>query len=115
MAREGDYWTLWSWKTGHTSFIEVRCYLQTKQKLFIIYYKRIIIYIFFCNSFPKTTYLDSEDLKKYNFPTLIDMNGFNDSSDDLVEELLRIVFFGRLSKEEKLVDAVNIYRYWVLS
>ena len=67
------------------------------------------------NSFPKTKYLDSEDLMEYNYPTLIDMNGFNDSSDDLVEELLRIVFFGRLSKEEKLVDAVNIYRYWVLS
>nr|XP_022292955.1 uncharacterized protein LOC111103782 isoform X2 [Crassostrea virginica] len=61
-------------------------------------------------SFPKTKYLDSEDLMEYNYPTLIDMNGFNDSSDDLVEELLRIVFFGRLSKEEKLVDAVNIYR-----
>nr|XP_022292956.1 uncharacterized protein LOC111103783 [Crassostrea virginica]XP_022292957.1 uncharacterized protein LOC111103783 [Crassostrea virginica]XP_022292958.1 uncharacterized protein LOC111103783 [Crassostrea virginica]XP_022292959.1 uncharacterized protein LOC111103783 [Crassostrea virginica]XP_022292960.1 uncharacterized protein LOC111103783 [Crassostrea virginica] len=61
-------------------------------------------------SFPKTKYLDSEDLKKYNYPTLVDMNGFNDSSDDLVEELLRIVFFGRLPREEKLVDAANIYK-----
>ena len=47
---------------------------------------------------------------EYNYPTLVDMNGFNDSSDDLVEELLRIVFFGRLPREEKLVAAANIYR-----
>nr|XP_022293432.1 uncharacterized protein LOC111104025 [Crassostrea virginica] len=61
-------------------------------------------------SFPKTKYLDSEDLMEYNYPTLVDMNGFNDSSDDLVEELLRIVFFGRLPQEEKLTDAANIYK-----
>ena len=67
------------------------------------------------NSFPKTKYLDSEDLIEYNYPTLVDMNGFNDSSDDLVEELLRIVFFGRLPQEEKLTDAANVYKYCILS
>ena len=63
------------------------------------------------NSFPKTKYLNvEEDLIEYNYPTLVDMNGFTDIRDDLVEELLRIVFFGRLPREEKLVDAVSIYR-----
>lgn len=52
---------------------------------------------------------------EYNYPTLVDMNGFNDSSDDLVEELLRIVFFGRLPQEEKLTDAANVYKYCILS
>ncbi|XP_078317387.1 uncharacterized protein LOC111104536 [Crassostrea virginica] len=61
-------------------------------------------------SFSKTDYLDSDKLINYNYPTLVDMNGFNDSSDDLVEELLRIVFFGRLPEEEKLIDAVKLHR-----
>ena len=50
-------------------------------------------------------------LYDYNYPTLVDMNGFNDSSDDLVEELLRIVFFGRLPQEERLMDAVELHRF----
>lgn len=62
-------------------------------------------------SFSKTDYLDSDKLINYNYPTLVDMNGFNDSSDDLVEELLRIVFFGRLPEEEKLMDAVKLHRF----
>ena len=62
-------------------------------------------------SFSKTDYLDSDALYDYNYPTLVDMNGFNDSSDDLVEELLRIVFFGRLPEEEKLMDAVKLHRF----
>ena len=62
-------------------------------------------------SFSKTDYLDSDELINYNYPTLVDMNGFNDSSDDLVEELLRIVFFGRLPEEEKLMDAVKLHRF----
>ena len=65
----------------------------------------------YCYSFQKTEYLESEDLEEYNYPTLIDMNGFNDSSDDLVEELLRIVFFGRLPPEERLMDAVYLHRF----
>nr|XP_022294250.1 uncharacterized protein LOC111104535 [Crassostrea virginica] len=61
-------------------------------------------------SFPKIEYLDFDALYDYNYPTLVDMNGFNDSSDDLVEELLRIVFFGRLPQEERLMDAVKLHR-----
>ena len=62
-------------------------------------------------SFPKTEYLDSEELKEYNYPTLIDMSGFNESINDLVEELLRIVFFGRLPQAERHMDAVKLYRF----
>lgn len=65
----------------------------------------------YCYSFPKTEYLESEDLKEYNYPTLVDMTGFNDSSDGLVEELLRIVFFGRLPPEERLRDAAYLHRF----
>ena len=64
-----------------------------------------------CYSFPKIEYLDFDALHNYNYPTLVDLNGFNDSSDDLVEELLRIVFFGRLPQEEKLIDAVKLHRF----
>lgn len=39
------------------------------------------------------------------------MNGFNDGRNDLVEELLHIVFFGRLPEEERHIDAVNLYRF----
>lgn len=39
------------------------------------------------------------------------MNGFNDGRNDLVEELLHIVFFGRLPEEERPIDAVNLYRF----
>ena len=62
-------------------------------------------------SFPKTEYLDSEGWKEYNYPTLVDMSGFNDSRDYLVEELLSIVFFGRLPQEERLMDAVKLHRF----
>ncbi|XP_022293434.2 uncharacterized protein LOC111104026 [Crassostrea virginica] len=61
-------------------------------------------------SFPKSDYLGLSALNDYNYPTLVDMNGFNDSSDTMVEELLRIVFFGKLPEEEKLMHAVKLYR-----
>uniref|UniRef100_A0A8W8HRI0 Uncharacterized protein n=1 Tax=Magallana gigas TaxID=29159 RepID=A0A8W8HRI0_MAGGI len=60
-------------------------------------------------SFPKIEYLDFDALYDYNYPTLIDMNGFEDSCDALAQELLRIVFFGRLPNEERLTDAVKLY------
>lgn len=60
-------------------------------------------------SFPKVDYLDFDALYDYNYPTLIDMNGFENSCDKLAQELLRIVFFGRLPNEEKLMDAVKLY------
>lgn len=60
-------------------------------------------------SFPKIEYLDFDALYDYNYPTLIDMNGFEDSCDTLAQELLRIVFFGRLPNEERLMDAVKLY------
>ncbi|XP_056014558.1 uncharacterized protein LOC125673062 isoform X2 [Ostrea edulis] len=59
-------------------------------------------------SFPKVEYLDFDALYVYNFPTLVDMNGFENSSDELTEELLRIVFYGRLPEEGKLIDAVKL-------
>ncbi|XP_061176531.1 uncharacterized protein LOC133185384 [Saccostrea echinata] len=59
-------------------------------------------------SFPKVEYLDFDALYDYNYPTLVDMNGFENNCDELTEELLRIVFFGRLPNEEKLMDAVKI-------
>ncbi|XP_062600443.1 uncharacterized protein LOC134262072 isoform X3 [Saccostrea cucullata] len=61
-------------------------------------------------SFPKVEYLDFDALYDYNYPTLVDMNGFENNCDDLIEELLRIVFYGRLPNEEKLMDAVTISR-----
>ena len=66
------------------------------------------------NSFPKSDYLGLNELNDYNYPTLVDMNGFNDSSDTMVEELLRIVFFGKLPEEEKLMNAVKLYRLSLL-
>ena len=65
------------------------------------------------NSFPKSDYLGLNALNDYNYPTLVDMNGFNDSCDEMIEEILRIVFFGRLPEQEKLVDAVELYRFVV--
>ena len=62
-------------------------------------------------SFPKIKYLDFYTL--YNYPTLVDMNGFNDNCDEMIEEILRIAFFGRLPEQEKLVDAVELYRFVV--
>ncbi|XP_048765275.2 uncharacterized protein LOC125673060 [Ostrea edulis] len=59
-------------------------------------------------SFLKVEYLESDELHGYNYPTLVDMNGFENSSDELTEELLRIVFYGRLPEEEKLIDAVKL-------
>ena len=70
--------------------------------------------IILLNSFPKSDYLGLSALNDYNYPTLVDMNGFNDSSDTMVEELLRIVFFGKLPEEEKLMHAVKLYRLSLL-
>jgi hypothetical protein len=56
-------------------------------------------------------YLDFDELYDYNYPTLVDMNGFEDSCDEVIEELLRIVFYGRLPEEGKLMDAVKLARY----
>ena len=88
-----------------TTVIEDKC---SKCKLEMWNKSKDIMYYY---SFPKIEYLDFDALYDYNYPTLVDMNGFNDSSDDLVEELLRFVFFGRLPEGEKLMDAVKLHRF----
>ncbi|XP_061169960.1 uncharacterized protein LOC133179185 isoform X1 [Saccostrea echinata] len=57
----------------------------------------------------KEEYLDSERQKGYPYPTLIDMNGFDDESSEKIKELLRYVLFGLVPHEHKLLDAINIY------
>nr|XP_022291792.1 uncharacterized protein LOC111103078 [Crassostrea virginica]XP_022291793.1 uncharacterized protein LOC111103078 [Crassostrea virginica]XP_022291794.1 uncharacterized protein LOC111103078 [Crassostrea virginica] len=61
--------------------------------------------------YQKNEYLDVKSpLYAYNYPTLFDMIGFNESIDDMVEKILRMVFFGRLPREQKIMDVVNYFR-----
>ncbi|XP_061193175.1 uncharacterized protein LOC133201373 [Saccostrea echinata] len=57
----------------------------------------------------KDEYLDTERQKEYPYPTLIDMNGFENQSTEDIKELLRYILFGLIPHEHKLKDALKIY------
>ncbi|XP_062608791.1 uncharacterized protein LOC134270562 [Saccostrea cucullata] len=57
----------------------------------------------------KDEYLDSGRQKEYPYPTLIDMNGFENQSTEDIKELLRYILFGLIPHEHKLKDALKIY------
>ncbi|XP_062608720.1 uncharacterized protein LOC134270511 [Saccostrea cucullata] len=57
----------------------------------------------------KNEYLGSERQKSYPYPTLIDMDGFDDESSDEVKEQLRYVLFGVVPNEENIKDTIRVH------
>ncbi|XP_076070181.1 uncharacterized protein LOC143041921 [Mytilus galloprovincialis] len=60
-------------------------------------------------SFPKEEYYKQNDLSR--FPTFIDMTGFENDDSIINEELLRLVFCGKMKEKEVLNDIVAFGRY----
>lgn len=59
----------------------------------------------YIESFPKDNYCtDDEDLIGYCLPTLIDMAGFQGTPCKITEEILRLVFYGRIPDFASLID-----------
>ncbi|XP_061192989.1 uncharacterized protein LOC133201212 [Saccostrea echinata] len=59
----------------------------------------------------KDDYLDSERQKKFHYPTLIDINGFQDIFLEKLIVLLRYVLFGLITDKHELLDALKFYGY----
>ncbi|XP_062582005.1 uncharacterized protein LOC134243786 [Saccostrea cucullata] len=59
----------------------------------------------------KDEYLDSERQKKFPYPTLINLNGFQYIFLEKLIVLLRYVLFGLVTEKHKLLDALKFYGY----
>lgn len=62
---------------------------------------------YYTKSYQKHKYLEDRIYSDYCMPTLIDIAGFQNEESETIEEILRIVFFGRLPEEESLKDALE--------
>ncbi|KAJ8316419.1 hypothetical protein KUTeg_006433 [Tegillarca granosa] len=62
---------------------------------------------YYTKSYQKHKYLEDRVYSEYCMPTFIDIAGFQNEENETIEEILRIVFFGRLPEEESLKDAME--------
>ncbi|XP_061169575.1 uncharacterized protein LOC133178939 [Saccostrea echinata] len=67
--------------------------------------------ILFFTRISKDDYLNSERQKKFHYPTLIDINGFQDIFLEKLIVLLRYVLFGLITDKHELLDALKFYGY----
>lgn len=58
---------------------------------------------------------EDDDLDDVLMPTFIDMKGFEDQNDEFTQEILKIVFFGKMEEGEKLSNVLQHYKDYGLN